>query len=44
MMNDYEDVPRRVRRNGSFRIAGQTEQLCNDIRAAEARICLYIVV
>lgn len=35
MMNDYEEVPRRVRRNGAYRIAGQTEQLCNDIRAAD---------
>lgn len=34
-MNDYEEAPRRVRRSGPYRIAGQTEQLCKDIREAD---------
>lgn len=35
-MNDYEAVPHRAHRNGTYRIAGQTEQLCKDIREADA--------
>lgn len=35
-MNDYEAVPRKPRRNNLDRIPGQSQQLCDDIHAADA--------
>lgn len=35
-MNDYEVIPHRKKRKGLYNIPGQTAQLCQDIRAADA--------